>query len=88
MGRFSTPRVLHDRTRPDLRWNRREDNWHTDRHRALTTREVQESEVRIVGGLIVEISDWVESKEVQQSVRHRVRELWRRFPLYGHQLGA
>jgi len=49
---------------------------------ALTSREMREPEMDVVGGLIAEVLRAPEDEAVRTSVRGRVRELCERFPLY------
>ena len=49
---------------------------------ALTTRAMRESEMDLVGDLMAEVLGAPEDGGVQGSVRERVRELCKRFPLY------
>jgi len=49
---------------------------------ALTSRDMREPEMDVVGGLIAEVLKAPEDAAVRISVRGRVRELCERFPLY------
>jgi glycine hydroxymethyltransferase len=49
---------------------------------ALTSRDMGEAEMDIVGGLIAEVLRAPEDEGVRTSVRGRVREICERFPLY------
>jgi glycine hydroxymethyltransferase len=49
---------------------------------ALTTRGMREEEMVTIGKLICEVLADVESETVQQTVRRKVEELTRKFPLY------
>jgi glycine hydroxymethyltransferase len=49
---------------------------------ALTSRDMREPEMDVVGGLIAEVLRAPEDETVRASVRGRVRELCERFPLY------
>jgi glycine hydroxymethyltransferase len=49
---------------------------------ALTTRNMKEPEMELVGGFIGEILDAPEDAGVRESVRGRIRDLCERFPLY------
>jgi glycine hydroxymethyltransferase len=49
---------------------------------ALTSREMREPEMDLVGSLIAEVLRAPEDAAVQAAVRGRVRELAERFPLY------
>jgi glycine hydroxymethyltransferase len=49
---------------------------------ALTSRDMRESEMDVVGGFIAEVLRAPEDEAVRASVRGRVRELCERFPLY------
>jgi glycine hydroxymethyltransferase len=53
---------------------------------ALTTRGMREEEMVTIGKLICEVLADVESEAVQQSVRGKVEELTRKFPLYPRRL--
>jgi glycine hydroxymethyltransferase len=49
---------------------------------ALTSRDMRETEMDVVGGLIAEVLKAPEDEAVRASVRTRVRALCERFPLY------
>jgi glycine hydroxymethyltransferase len=53
---------------------------------ALTTRGMQEEEMRLIAGLISEVLGDPESESLQASVRNRVKELCERFPIYEKRL--
>lgn len=53
---------------------------------AMTTRGMGPEEMKIVGGLILEVLDAPEDDAMKKKVREEVRALCRRFPLYAHRL--
>jgi glycine hydroxymethyltransferase len=53
---------------------------------ALTTRGMNEEEMRIIAGWISEVLADSENESVQASVRSRVKELCERFPIYANRL--
>src|SRR5215213_6921466 len=54
---------------------------------ALTTRDMKEDEMRVIGKLIAAVIREPESEEVKQRVKREVAELTEKFPLYAHRLG-
>ncbi len=55
---------------------------------ALTTRGMNEDDMRTIGKLIVAVVREPESEEVRATVRRQVAELTARFPLYGKRFGV